>query len=73
MKKYKVMWNEPTEIANRLTKKAEAVLADTDPIEIREYLTDEGYRYDVVGCIEDYGLTEDDVNELFEDLYEEGL
>ena len=55
----------------RLTDKAFTVYSDTDPLKIIEKYTNSGYRYDLEGCISDSNLTEAEVNELLEHLWDE--
>ena len=73
MKNYKVYGSEPTHIT--LSKKAQAFYDSTDPLEIREfcrYVEDENgeeekvYTYDVIGAVERYGMTAEELNDFLE-------
>ena len=67
MKNYKVYGNEKTNLV--LTPKAQAVYSVTDPLEIREFCTEDGeYTYDLVGCLEAHGIPSAEVNSVLEDL-----
>ena len=65
----KIYGNEKTSLT--LTEKAQKAYSETDPIRIEEVETDDGYIYNVSGCIECNNLTEEAVNRVFEDLYDE--
>lgn len=71
MKKYKILWNEPTDIADKLSREAKYAFAVTDPLEIREYKSSIGYRYAINGAIVMFNLTAEDVNDIGEELYEQ--
>lgn len=66
MKNYKVVGNERSALV--LTPLAEKGYSSIDPLEIREYQTEDGYTYDIVGGIEQYDLTAEDVIEVCEQL-----
>ena len=51
-----------------LTPKAAEVYADSDPLVIVEYDTEEGLRYDITGILEADNLTEEEVNEMLEEF-----
>jgi len=69
-KPYKIYGNENT--ALKLTEKAAEFTATCDPLEIREYTNEDGtHTYDVIGIVDSYNLTEDDLNELFEGMADE--
>lgn len=62
---------EPTRLT--LTEAARKVYAETDPLAIYEYETEDGTRYDVKGTDHQIGLTEEQVNTMLEawgSLYE---
>lgn len=82
-KEYKVYGSDYTVL--RLPSWAEQVYRDLDPLVIREYeyrndyyneITDcyeviRTYRYDLVGCIERHDLSDEQVEEVFYDLWKE--
>ena len=51
-----------------LTDKARRAYDEYSPLNIFEIETDDGYRYDITGCVQASGLTEAEVNETLEDL-----
>lgn len=51
-----------------LTEKAKRAYDEYSPLSIYEIETDDGYTYDVTGCVQASGLTEAEVNETLEDL-----
>lgn len=55
----------------KLSELANKVYLNTDPMEIEEVETEDGYRYNITGCMEVSGLTESEVNEAIEDWIEE--
>jgi len=50
-----------------MTKAAEEVYSNSDPLVIKEYETDDGFRYKIEGIIERDDLTAEDVNRLLEE------
>lgn len=55
-----------------LSEKAELLYSNTDPLTIAEIETDGGYVYEITGCIDCDGvMTEEEVNEFLESLYDE--
>lgn len=58
-----------------LTEKAANVYVGTDPLDIYEYETEDGLRYDVEGATEEHGLTDAEVIELLEswDIVTDGV
>lgn len=52
--------NEKTHLT--LSKEAFAIYSETDPLDIYEYETKDGYRYNITGAITAEGLTADEVN-----------
>lgn len=55
----------------RMTKAAEEVYNNSDPLVIKEYETDDGFRYKLEGIIERDDLTAEDVNRLLEEYRKE--
>ena len=51
-----------------LTEKARRAYDEFSPLSIYEIETDDGYTYDITGCVQATGLTEDEVNETLEGL-----
>lgn len=54
-----------------LSKKAFDFYTDTDPLDVYEYETEDGTRYDVTGCFTYTGLTFKELEQEFEMLAEE--
>ena len=65
----KIYGNEKTNL--ELSEKAQAFYDQTCPIDIKEYETEDGFIYDVTGCVERLNLTEDGVNRFLEACYDE--
>lgn len=55
----------------RMTKAAEEVYNNSDPLVIKEYETDDGFRYKLEGIIERDDLMAEDVNRLLEEYRKE--
>ena len=51
-----------------LTEKARRAYDEYSPLNIYETETDDGYSYEITGCVEAHDLTEQDVNDILEDL-----
>lgn len=49
----------------KLTEKAEKIYSVTEPCEIIEHETEDGYRYSISGIIEAENLTNEQINEIF--------
>lgn len=62
----KIYGNEKTHLT--LSDKAQAYYDVTDPLRIEEYETDDGYIYNITGCFDRYGMTEEEVNRVLESL-----
>ena len=62
--------NESTHLT--LSDKAAAVFSDADPLEIMERYEEgeNGYIYDVIGCVERAEMTEEEVNAFLESISE---
>ena len=65
----KIYGNDKTHLT--LSNKAQSAYDFTVPLRIEEIETNDGYTYNISGCLERYGMNEDDVNQVLEEMYDE--